>query len=165
MRTQDDPQPTRDAGLALTGVAIRRPGPEESRDPTESLATATSARSPLVEVSNAIVGLYKEAFGRGPIKARSQFAGPDTLLVTLEASLTVAERNLVAMGEHQRLREARVFLCYALEDQFRAIVEQALGRGTLAFVSGIDTHRDVTVNLFTLEPASEGSAPLSAADY
>ena len=63
----------------------------------------------MLEISNAMVGLYKEAFGRGPTKARAQFAGPDTLVVILEASLTVAERNLVAMGEHQRLREARLF--------------------------------------------------------
>ena len=107
-----------------------------------------------------MVRLYKDAFGRGPTKARARFAGPDTLLVTLESSLTVVERNLVAMGEHQRLREARLFLSYALEEQFRAIVEQALGRKTLAFVSGIDTGRDVTIKLFTLEPAGERSGPL-----
>ena len=87
----------------------------------------------------------------------AQFAGPDTLVVILECSLTVAERNLVAMGEHQRLREARLFFQYALEDQFRAIVEQALGRRTLAFVSGIDTQRDVAMEVFTLEPGGEGA--------
>ena len=64
-------------------------------------------RSPMLEISNAMVRLYKEAFGRGPTKARAQFAGPDTLVVILESSLTVAERNLVAMGERQRLRKAR----------------------------------------------------------
>jgi uncharacterized protein YbcI len=63
------------------------------------------------------------------------------------------------MGEHQRLREARLFLSYALENQFRAIVEQALGRKTLAFISGIDTTRDVTIKLFTLERTGERSAP------
>ena len=116
-------------------------------------------RSPMLEISNAMVRLYKEAFGRGPTKARAHFAGPDTLVVILEHSLTVAERNLVAMGEHQRLREARLFFQYALEDQFRAIVEQALGRRTLAFVSGIDTARDVAVELFTLEPLADGTTP------
>ena len=60
------------------------------------------------------------------------------------------------MGEHQRLRETRLFLLYALEDQFRAIVEQTLGRKTVAFVSGIDTTRDVTIKLFTLEPVDAG---------
>jgi hypothetical protein len=38
---------------------------------------------------------------------------------------------------------------------FRAIVEQVLGRKMLAFVYGLDTGRDVTTKLFTLEPAGE----------
>ena len=122
-------------------------------------AAAVVDRSPMLEISNAMVRLYKEAFGRGPTKARAQFAGPDTLVVTLESSLTVAERNLVSLGEHQRLREARLFFQYALEDQFRAIVEQALGRRTVAFVSGIDTERDVAMEVFTLEPARDGEVP------
>src|ERR1700754_1718265 len=104
-------------------------------DAGAALTTSTPDRSPMLEISNAMVRLYKEAFGRGPTKARAQFAGADTLVVILEASLTVAERNLVAMGEHQRLREARLFFTYALEDQFRAIVEEALDRRTVAFVS------------------------------
>lgn len=118
-------------------------------------AAAIADKSPMLEISNAMVRLYKEAFGRGPTKARAQFAGPDTLVVTLESSLTVAERNLVAMGEHQRLREARLFFQYALEDQFRGIVEQALGRRTMAFISGIDTARDVAMEVFTLEPVPD----------
>jgi uncharacterized protein YbcI len=122
-------------------------------------SSAISDRSPMLEISNAMVRLYKEAFGRGPTKARAQFAGPDTLIVTLEHSLTVAERNLVAMGEHQRLREARLFFQYALEDQLRSIVERALGRRTVAFVSGIDTQYDVAMEIFTLEPnAGDSSA-------
>ena len=122
----------------------------------DDAATTVTDRSPMLEISNAMVRLYKEAFGRGPTKARAQFAGSDMLVVILESSLTVAERNLVAMGEHQRLREARLFFQYALEDQFRAIVEQALGRRTVAFVSGMDTYRDVAMEVFTLEPGGEG---------
>ena len=113
----------------------------------------------MLEISNAMVRAYKEAFGRGPTKARAQFAGPDTLVVILEASMTVAERNLVTMGEHQRLREARLFFHHALEDQFRAIVEEALGRRTVAFVSGIDTNQDVAIEVFTLEPARDATEP------
>jgi len=124
---------------------------------------ALTDRSPMLEISNAMVRLYKDAFGRGPTKARAQFAGPDTLVVMLESSLTVAERNLVAMGEHQRLREARLFFQYALEDQFRAIVEQALGRRTVAFISGIDTHRDVAMEVFTLE-SGDGAVSSNGAD-
>jgi uncharacterized protein YbcI len=126
----------------------------ESIDQDHLSGSAVADRSPMLEISNAVVRLYKEAFGRGPTKARAQFAGQDTLVVILEDSLTVAERNLVALGEHQRLREARLFFQHALEEQFRGIVEEALGRRTVAFVSGIDTERDVAMEVFTLEPAA-----------
>jgi uncharacterized protein YbcI len=126
---------------------------------TAATATTTADRSPMLEISNAMVRVYKEAFGRGPTKARAQFAGPDTLVVILEASLTVAERNLATMGEHQRLREARLFFHDTLEDQFRAIVEEALSRRTVAVVSGIDINRDVAIEVFTLEPAGDAADP------
>lgn len=102
-----------------------------------------------------MVRLYKEAFGRGPTKARAQFAGPDPLIITLQDSMTVAERNLAALGEHGRLREARLFFQYALEDEFRGAVERILGRRTVAFISGIDTHRDLSIEVFTLEAQSD----------
>lgn len=108
--------------------------------------------APLLALCNGMVGLYKEAFGRGPTKARAHFVGPDMLVVLLEHTLTVAERNLVAMGQHERLRELRLVAHYALEDSLRAIVERTLGRRTLAFMSGIDIRRDVCAELVTLEP-------------
>jgi uncharacterized protein YbcI len=120
--------------------------------PGNAISQEQRQSSPLLDISNALVRLYKDAFGRGPTKARAMFAGPDTLVVILENSMTVAERNLAALGEHARLRDGRVFVQYALEDEFRGIVERALGRRSVAFVSGIDTQRDVSVEVFTLEP-------------
>ena len=120
----------------------------------------SDGRSPMLEIANAIVRLYKEAHGRGPTKVRVQFAGPDALVVLLEDTLTVAERNLVALGEDERLREARLFFQRALEQEFRTVVERSLGRRTIAFISGIDTRRDVAVELFTLEPDPEPDASL-----
>ena len=105
-----------------------------------------------LEVSNALVRLYKEMFGRGPTKTRTHFAGPDTIITTLETSMTPAERNLVAMGEHQRLRDTRLFFQYATEAQFRETVEQITGRKVVAFVSGIDVEKDVSSEIFYLEP-------------
>ena len=103
-------------------------------------------------VSNALVRLYKEQFGRGPTKTRTHFAGPDVLITTLEDSMTPAERNLVAMGENQRLRDTRMFFQHATEDMFRETVEEITGRKVRAFVSGIDTTHDVSSEVFYLEP-------------
>src|SRR3954463_7451638 len=84
-------------------------------------------------VSNAMVRLYKSQFGRGPTKARTNFAGPDTIICTLEDSLTPAERNMAKMGEHQRLRDVRLYFQHATEDQFRDAVEEITGRKVVAF--------------------------------
>jgi uncharacterized protein YbcI len=106
----------------------------------------------MVELSNAMVRLYKELFGRGPTKARTDYAGPDILVSTLECSLTHAERRMAELGEHQRLRDLRVYFQYLSEDEFIGTVEQITGRKVRAFVSGIDTKRDVASELFYLEP-------------
>jgi uncharacterized protein YbcI len=106
----------------------------------------------LSEISNAMVRLYKEQFGRGPTKAATHYAGPDCIISTLEDSLTPAERNMAALGEHQRLRDVRMFFQYASEQQFRDIIENITGRKVRAFVSGMDTHQDVASEVFYLEP-------------
>lgn len=118
-------------------------------------------QSPMLEIANAMVRLHKQAFARGPTKARAQFAGPDAIVVILEQTLTSAERSLVAMGEQERLRDARQLFQSAFETEFRTIVEHTLGRRTIGFVSGIDPHNDVAVEVFTLEP-ERGFSPSSA---
>jgi uncharacterized protein YbcI len=127
---------------------------------TEPSGDGSRTGNVLLQISNALVRLYKDAFGRGPTKARTQYAGPDTLVVLLEDSMTVAERNLAAKGAYARVRESRLFLQYELEADFRAAVERLLGRRTTAFISGIDTRHDVSVDVFTLEPLP---APAEAA--
>jgi len=104
------------------------------------------------EISRQMVRLYKDQFGRGPTKVRTDFAGPDVLLCTLEDSLTPAERSLAKMGEHQRLRDTRLYFQHATEEEFKGVVERVLGRKVRAFISGIDTAQDVSAELFYLEP-------------
>jgi uncharacterized protein YbcI len=107
----------------------------------------------LSSISDEMVRLYKDQFGRGPTRARSNWAGPDTLVVILEDTLTPAERNLVRMGEHQRLRDTRMFFQYATVREFCEPVERLTGRTVRAFISGIDTEVDgLSTELFVLHP-------------
>jgi uncharacterized protein YbcI len=105
-----------------------------------------------------MVRLYKDLFGRGPTKVRTNFAGPDAILCTLEDSLTKAERNMAELGEHQRLRDIRMLFQHASETDFCEAVERITGRKVRAFVSGIDTGRDVSSEIFYLEPMERSAA-------
>lgn len=109
-------------------------------------------QSVLLAVSNAMVKLYKEQFGRGPTKVRSHYAGPDTVMCVLENTFTPAEKNLQGMGEHQRLREMRMFFQYASAGEFTEAVKTATGRQVRSFISGIDTNTDIACEVFVLEP-------------
>ena len=107
----------------------------------------------LADVSNAMVRVFKEQFGRGPTTARTFWAGPDTLVCVLEDTLTQAERRLVDMGEHQRLRESRVFFQYASVAEFCGPVERITGRTVRAFHSSVDSQVDGhSVEVFVLHP-------------
>jgi uncharacterized protein YbcI len=103
------------------------------------------------EISREMVRLYKELFGRGPTKARTDFAAPDIVISTLEHSFTPAERSLAEMGEHQRLRDTRMYFQAATADKFREIIERVTGRKVRAFVSGLDAGADVCSEVFYLE--------------
>jgi uncharacterized protein YbcI len=107
----------------------------------------------LLELSNAMVKLYKDQFGRGPTQARAAWAGDDMLVVTLEDTLTPAERSLVRMDEHERLRETRMFFQYATVREFCEPVESLTGRKVRSFLSGIDTEVDgLSLEAFILHP-------------
>jgi uncharacterized protein YbcI len=108
--------------------------------------------SKLAEISRAMVSLYKEQFGRGPVAARSEWAGNDMLVCRLEGSLTQAEQNMRALGEHQRLRDIRMFFQYATVKGFVEPVERITGRTVRSFISGIDTEEDVSVEVFVFHP-------------
>jgi uncharacterized protein YbcI len=105
------------------------------------------------DISREMVRLYKDQFGRGPTRARTEFAGPDIVISTLEDSFTPAERRMAEMGEDQRLRDTRTFFQHATEENFCAVIERLLKRKVRAFVSGIDTARDVSAEVFYLETA------------
>jgi uncharacterized protein YbcI len=121
--------------------------------PRDQQPTTHEKSSVQMQISNEIVRLYKEQFGRGPTKARTNWAGPDIVITVLEDTLTPAERNLVKMGEHQRLRDLRMFFQYASVPEFCEPVERLTGRKVRSFISGVDAEADGTsLEVFVLHP-------------
>jgi len=123
-----------------------------SQPVVESAETADHQTSVRAELSREMVRLYKEQFGRGPTKARTEFGGSDIVICTLEDSFTPAERRLAEMGEHQRLRDTRLYFQHATKTEFVETVERVVNRKVRAFNSSVDTHTDVSVEVFHLKP-------------
>jgi uncharacterized protein YbcI len=121
----------------------------------------------MMAISNAMVRLHKEQFGRGPTKARSYFAGPDTLVSTLENVLVPAEQKLIEIGQEERVRDTRTSFQAATQAEFIAAVEQIVHRKVRAFASAVDVKANLAYEIFTFERSenheADARAPMAAA--
>jgi uncharacterized protein YbcI len=108
----------------------------------------------LATLSNAIVGLYKEYYGKGPTKARSYYLD-DMVVCVLRGGLTRAEQTLARSGRTQAVARQRHEFQEAVRDEFVGAVEGILGRRVVAFMSSVHADPDVNVEIFMLEREPE----------
>jgi uncharacterized protein YbcI len=99
-----------------------------------------------------MVRLYKQLFGRGATKARSNYAGPGTLVTTIENSLTAFRAEDDRTGRAPVGAGDTAVLPARQRGRFIGTLEKITGRKVRAFVSGMDTHRDVASEVFYFEP-------------
>jgi uncharacterized protein YbcI len=100
-------------------------------------------------ISNEMVRLHSEYYGRGPTKAKVYVDG-DFVAVVLEETFTPAEKTLIARGESEGIQDLRRRFQRAMADQFRSVVEQATGREVRSFMSETDLENDISVEIFLL---------------
>ena len=105
----------------------------------------------LAAISEAIVTLHREYYGKGPTKAKT-FLVNDTVLCMLKGGFTVIERTLVDDGRRQAVRDMRHSFQAAMEERFTNVVEDALGRKVIAYMSQVHSDPDISAELFVLEP-------------
>jgi uncharacterized protein YbcI len=103
------------------------------------------------EISNALVKLVREYTGRGPTKARTSIRD-DTVVVLLQDSLLKAEHQLVQRGKTDLVLQMRHEFQRAMRPAMTAVVEGALGRKVIAFMSDNHIDPDMAVEVFVLEP-------------
>ena len=109
------------------------------------------------EVSNAIVRLFTDFYGRGPIKAKTYLVDEYAFTV-LEETLTVAERTLVRAGQEELVRTFRLTFQSEMYQTFVGVVERAVGRRVLTHHSQIAFNPDVCIEFFRL---GDADAPTS----
>ena len=105
-------------------------------------------------VSNALVALHKEQFGRGPREARTHFAGPDVMVTVFEDALLPAEKALVELGEPMRVQEARMFFEEATRHRFIETIERIAGRKVHSFHSTCDPRTGIVLEIAVFKRAS-----------
>ena len=105
----------------------------------------------LADVSNAIVGIFVECYGRGPTKAKT-YMFDDYLITVLDDILTTVESTLVQNGKENLVREVRLTFQEAVADRFKNAVTEITGRKVLTYHSQVTFHPARGFEIFVLEP-------------
>jgi uncharacterized protein YbcI len=125
-------------------------------DPTQAAGPEATHGEELAQITNGIVRLFSEYYGRGPTRAKSYLLDDVYVVTVLRDTLTTVERTLAETGHGDQVRAVRLTFQEALADTFKGVVEEALGRKVVAYHSQLLIDADMGFEMFVLE-GSEGS--------
>ncbi len=102
-------------------------------------------------VANAMVGMKKQLYGRGPTAAKAWILD-DYVFVVLEGGLTRNEETLLADGKADLVREYRLSFQETVGNTAMSAVAELVGRRVLTYHSQIVFDPPRTFEIFVLEP-------------
>ena len=105
----------------------------------------------LTAISDGLVGLLKEFYGRGPTRAKSYYQD-DLVVCVLRGGFTRVEETLLEGGRGSTVIEQRMEFQELMRERFEAVIENATGRQVIGFMSGNQQHPDMMCEVFVLAP-------------
>ncbi len=105
----------------------------------------------LTAVSDGMVALLKEFFGRGPTRAKSYFQD-DLVVCLLRGGFSVVEKTLLEGGRGAAVIQQRMEFQDLMRARFEAVIKAATGRDVIGFMSGNQQDPDIMCEVFILAP-------------
>jgi uncharacterized protein YbcI len=118
----------------------------------------------LAEITNRIVSLVREHYGRGPIKAKTYVLDNLVVCVLTESGFTPIERTMMCGGEPERVLEMRRNFQRMMKVRYSQMIEELTGRRVLAFLSQAHVEPDLTIEMFLMDGPLAGFGALELVD-
>jgi uncharacterized protein YbcI len=117
----------------------------------------------LSAISNAIVGLLREHYGRGPTKAKT-YVLDDLLVCVMRDGFTAVEQTMMEGGQQQRVVELRQDFQVLMESSYKEQVERITGAKVTAFLSQAHVEPDLTIEMFLMDRPLPGFGAIEITD-
>jgi uncharacterized protein YbcI len=105
----------------------------------------------LTAISDGMVALMKEFFGRGPTQTKTYYHD-DLVICLMRGGYTRAERTLWEGGRGAAVIQQRMDFQELMRERFAAVIESATGRQVVGFMSGNQQDPDIMCEVFILDP-------------
>jgi uncharacterized protein YbcI len=105
----------------------------------------------LTAISDGLVALLKEFYGRGPTRAKS-YLQDDLVVCVLRGGFSRVEQTLLEGGRGAAVIDQRIAFQELMRERFEAVIEGATGRPVIGFMSGNQQEPDMMCEVFILAP-------------
>ena len=119
---------------------------------TDGSKPASSPGDVLTAISDGLVALLKEYYGRGPTETKSYYQ-EDLVVCVLRGGFSRVEQTLLDNGRGHAVIQQRMEFQEVMRDRFTSVVERATGRPVIGFMSGNQHDPDLMCEVFILAPS------------
>ncbi len=113
--------------------------------------TPSSRGDVLTAISDGMVALLKEFYGRGPSRTKSYYQD-DLVVCLLRGGFSQVEQTLLEGGRGSAVIQQRMEFQDLMRDRFEAVIKAATGRDVIGFMSGNQQDPDIMCEVFILAP-------------
>jgi uncharacterized protein YbcI len=117
----------------------------------DAKSTEKSHGDVLTAISEGMVGLLREFYGRGPTRAKSYFED-DLVVCLLRGGFSRVEQTLLEGGRGASVIAQRMEFQELMRERFVAVIETATSRPVIGFMSGNQQDPDIMCEVFILAP-------------
>jgi uncharacterized protein YbcI len=118
----------------------------------------------LAAISTSIVGILREHYGRGPMKAKT-YALDDVIIVVMRGSgFTPLEKTIMDSGQPDRVIAMREDFQRVMAARYRQTIENLTGRNVVAFLSQAHVEPDITMEIFFVDGTLSGFGAVEIID-
>jgi uncharacterized protein YbcI len=119
---------------------------------TETVKTHAPAHGDvLTAISDGMVGLLKEFYGRGPTRTKTYYED-DLVVCLLRGGFSRVEQTLLDGGRGESVIRQRMEFQELMRARFVGVIENATGRRVIGFMSGNQQDPDIMCEVFILDP-------------
>jgi uncharacterized protein YbcI len=113
--------------------------------------TSSTHGDVLTAISDGMVALLREFYGRGPSRAKSYYHD-DLVVCVLRGGFSRVEQTLLAGGRGAAVIQQRMEFQDVMRARFTDVIERATGRTVIGFMSGNQQDPDLMCETFILAP-------------
>ena len=118
----------------------------------------------LAAISTTIVGILREHYGRGPMKAKT-YALDDIIVCVMRGSgFTPLEQTIMDSGNPDGVIAMREDFQRVMATRYKQAIEDLTGRKVLAFLSQAHVEPDITMEIFFVDQPLDGYGAVEIVD-